>query len=328
MPSVAASAGIWPCSWIDRCVPMRIDRQKQAVFSALGAVLLWSTVASAFKLSLAHVSFSILLLIASWTSSIVLGVVILARGNAGQLRAWTPSRYMRSALLGLLNPLMYYLVLFRAYSLLPAQEAQPLNYTWPLALVLLSALVLRQRVSWKTVGAMLVSFVGVLVISTRGDVTSFRLSNAEGVSLAVGSSVIWAFYWLLNLKTDGDPVPRLFMNFVFGSVYILVIHLFIIGLEPIPVEGWLGGIYVGVFEMGITFVLWMNALTQARSPAAVSHLVYLSPFLSLLVIRVVVGERILGSTIVGLALIVTGIVIQEIVKGGDSRPRGTGQSAR
>ncbi|NJK98814.1 MAG: EamA family transporter, partial [Bacteroidales bacterium] len=49
-------------------------------------------------------------------------------------------------MLGFLNPLLYYLVLFKAYSLLPAQIAQPLNYTWPLILVILSIIFLSKNI--------------------------------------------------------------------------------------------------------------------------------------------------------------------------------------
>jgi drug/metabolite transporter (DMT)-like permease len=298
------------------------DTHARAVVAAMGAVLLWSTVASAFKLALMHLTFHALLLVASWTSTVVLACVVLAQGKAAMLRAVSFRQYLRAGLLGLLNPLAYYLVLFRAYSLLPAQEAQPLNYTWPLALVLLSAVVLRQRVSLRTVGSMAVSFAGVVLISTRGDIASFHLSNAEGVALAVGSSVIWASYWLLNIRTDGDPVVMLLATFLFGSVYVSIVTALFGGPLRLPWAGVLGGVYVGVFEMGITFVLWMKALTLARSPATVSHLVYLSPFLSLLVIHIVVGEAILPSTVIGLGLIVTGIALQEFVKRREARVEG------
>ena len=289
-----------------------MNNQRKAILFALGAILLWSTVASAFKLTLGYVPSTVMLLIASWTSCVVLAIIVLMQKKMPELLRWQPSRFGRAAFLGLLNPLLYYLVLFRAYSLLPAQEAQPLNYTWPLVLVLLSTMFLRQRLSWTTLAGMLVSFCGVLIISTRGDLSSFRFANAEGVSLAVGSSVLWASYWLLNVRSSGDPIVGLFINFLFGSIYILLIYILFVEKVTIAWQGILGGIYIGTFEMGCTFVLWMSALRYARTAAAVSHLVYLSPFLSLIVIHMVLGETIFPSTIAGLLFIVSGIIINEI----------------
>ena len=62
--------------------------------------------------------------------------------------------------------------------------------------------------------------------------------------------------------------------------------------------------------MGITYVVWLYALRLSRTTAQVSNLIYLTPFLSLMVVHVVVGERIFGSTVVGLVLIVGGILLQ------------------
>ena len=49
---------------------------------ALSAVLLWSTVASIFKLTLRHVDFVHLLLISSWTAFLALALVLAAQGKA------------------------------------------------------------------------------------------------------------------------------------------------------------------------------------------------------------------------------------------------------
>jgi drug/metabolite transporter (DMT)-like permease len=75
--------------------------------------------------------------------------------------------------------------------------------------------------------------------------------------------------------------------------------------------GFFGAVYVGVFEMGITFVLWLKALRLSRTTAQVSNLIYLTPFFALVFINLFVGERILASTVIGLAFIVSGILLQK-----------------
>ena len=64
--------------------------------------------------------------------------------------------------------------------------------------------------------------------------------------------------------------------------------------------------------MGITFVLWLKALQLSKTTAQVSNLVYAAPFLSLFFIHFIVGEEIRLSTVVGLILIISGVVIQQI----------------
>ena len=273
-------------------------------------VLLWATVASAFKLSLRYVEAPHMLLYATLVSTAVLLVVAVWQGKLGQALACSRRQYARSAAVGFLSPFLYYLVLFEAYDRLPAQEAQPLNYTWPVVVVILSAPLLKQPIGRVSLAAIGVSFVGVLVIATRGDLLSFRFSDPIGTALAVGSAFIWAAFWLTNVRDDRDAVVKLLLNFVFGLIFVSIAVLALAGPPPLDVRGIAGSAYAGVFEMGVTFVLWMRALSLSRTTAQVSNLIYLSPFLSLVLINVFVGETILPSTVIGLLFIVGGIVIR------------------
>ena len=278
---------------------------------AFSAVLLWSTVATVFKLTLRHVDFIHLLLISSWTAFLALLLVMIAQGKVSLLRRLTVRELLYSAGLGALNPYLYYLILFKAYSLIPAQEALALNYTWPVVLVLLSVPLLGQRIGPGSVAAILVSFSGVVLIATRGDLGTLGVSHPFGASLALGSSLVWALFWIFNLRDRRDPVLKLFLSFGFGSLFILATVLLGEGIRIPNWPGFLGGIYSGLFEMGLTFLLWLKALELASTTARVSNLVFLSPFLSLVLIRVLVGEAILPSTLAGLVLIVCGILLQQ-----------------
>jgi len=283
---------------------------KRAVLFALAAVLCWSTVATAFKLTLREIDPAAMLFYSSLFSTIVLFALDGARKDRVAIHPTGDFRgaILPSAVNGFLNPFLYYLVLFKAYSLLPAQEAQPLNYTWPAVLVLFSAPMLGHRFRPRDAASLAISFAGVLVIATRGDIASFRFTNLPGALLALGSSVIWALYWIRNVKDHREVVPKLALNFFFGFLYISI-YLALRGQRPaFTTAGLAGSAWIGVFEMGLTFALWMKALSLARRPASVSRLVYLAPFLSLIPIRLIVGEAILPSSVAGLALIVAGIL--------------------
>ena len=286
-----------------------MEKQKVAYIYALLAVFFWSTVATAFKISLKYVDFLQLLFISSLTSTIVLFLILVSTGEVRLLRTLDFQQILRSLLAGFLNPFLYYVVLFKAYSLLPAQEAQPLNYTWPLVLVLFSVILLKQRIRVKDIFGLLIGFSGVIVISTRGNLLSLKLSDPLGVSLAVGSAFIWSAFWIFNMKDERDDILKLFLNFLFGFFFVSIAMMFF-SRPYLDVHGVLPAIYVGMFEMGITFVVWLKALNLSKTTALVSNLVFLSPFISLIFIHFILREEILLSTIIGLFLIVTGILVQ------------------
>jgi drug/metabolite transporter (DMT)-like permease len=289
-----------------------MEKQTKAYLCALAAVLFWATSASAFKISLGYIDVFSLLFYASITSTIAFFVYILISNKLRLLKELSGKDYLYSTLLGFLNPFLYYAVLFNAYSLLPAQEAQPLNFVWPITLVLLSIPLLKQKIKPKDILATFICFAGVFVISTRGDIFGFRFTNITGVCLATGSSVVWALFWIYNVRDKCDEVIRLFLNFIFGSVLTFLLMV-ILGDAHFPKPpGLLGALYVGLFEMGITFLLWLKALRLSKTTAHVTNLIYMVPFLSLVLIHFSVGETIFPSTLVGLIFIIGGIVLQRL----------------
>ncbi len=286
--------------------------QRKAYLLALLAVLFWSTISSAFKITLRYLPFQSLVF---W--SVVVGMVLLALLNAfgktplrfGHL---TPKQWKMSAWMGLFNPFLYYLVLIKAYGLLEAQEAGTLNYIWPVVLVLFSMVFLKQKIGWPAVVAILISFFGLVVIVTAGHPFSMRFSHPLGALLAVGSAFFWAAYWILNMKDPREETGKILLNMLFGWLYLLI-YFALAGVRLVlpSWQGWLGVIYIGIFEMSLTFVVWLKALNYSADTAKVSNLIYLSPFLGLFWIHHAVGETIHGYTLTGLAFIVGGIILQQ-----------------
>jgi len=237
--------------------------------------------------------------------------VLMVKNKLFTLKRFSKKEILKSAFLGFLNPYLYYMLLFRAYTLLPAQEALTLNYTWAIMVVLLSVVILKQKIKLGSILSILISFCGVIVIATQGNIADFHLTNFEGAGSALGSAVIWALYWLLNLKDNRDEYAKLFLNFAFGFAFILITNIATSNFTMPSLESLPPAIYIGLFEMGLTFVLWLLALRKSETTALVSNLIYLSPFMSLVFINFIVGERIVTSTIIGLLFIVAGIFLQQ-----------------
>lgn len=288
-----------------------MQQQQRAYLYGLSAVLAWSTVATAFKISLAHLTPAQLVFYASAVSCTVLLAVLAAQRRLGELAPALRRDWRRSLLLGAVNPFVYYLVLFQAYALLPAQEAQAINYTWALTMTLLAIPLLRQTPHKHDLLAALICYSGVLVIATRGQVLELNFSNGAGLAYALGSTLLWAGYWLCNAKDQREPVLGLALNFG-CSLPLSALWLWAgDGFGPLNATALLGAAYVGVFEMGLTFVAWLLAMKLTTSTARIANLIFLAPLLSLLLIHLFVDETIYPSTMGGLALILGGLLLQK-----------------
>lgn len=289
-----------------------MPEQKSAYIYATIAVILWGTVATAMKMSMEYFDFFQLLFLSVFVSLITLLCVVAYQKKLKNIFKWPAKAYLKSAIFGLVNPFVYYIILFKAYELLPAQEAQPLNYTWPIMITLLSIPILKQKISFKNFMAIMISFLGVLIISTRGQLAEFSFSNPEGAAFGLASAVIWALFWVYNIKDERDEISKLFLNFLFGMIYITIALFMFSEFPKFSTQHFLSAAYVGLFEMGVTFIIWSLALKKSKQTAGVSKLIYLVPFISLLVIYFVLGEEIQESTLYGLAFIISGLIFDNI----------------
>jgi len=288
-----------------------MHKTRQSYIYAGLAIFSWSTIPTAFKIILGELDVLTMLTVATLTSTFVLLIIVLISGKWGLIRQNKIKDLLNSAILGLVNPFLYYLILLKAYKLLPAQVAQPLNMIWPIILVFLSVPLLGQKIERKSFVALFISFIGVYLISSEGNPFHFNGSDLTGVFLATGSSVFWAFYFILNVRDKRDEAVKLFLNFLFGSLYLLVAMILTGNWQAgIGLKGALGSVYIGIFEMGITFFFWLKALSLATTTDKVSNLVYFAPFISLLFVHYILNEPVYYTTPAGLLLIIGGILIQ------------------
>lgn len=279
---------------------------------ALAAVALWSTVATGFKLGLAIYTPLQLVTLSVVIATIFFLAICLATDRFDdralfQLR--NVGAFRRAMGLGLLNPLLYYLVLFAAYDRLPAQVAQPVNYTWSITLALLAVPMLGQRLRPAQLIAMLVSYAGVLVIVLPGTLTdSGPALSWFGVFLALASTLIWATYWLLNARDTGEPVTMMAIGFATACPVLLVLCLLTDGWPAVTAEGLGYACWTGLAEMGLAFLFWQLALRRTQRAAMLGQLIFLAPFVSLLLIHYVLGETVHATSVLGLGIIVAGLM--------------------
>ena len=299
-----------------------MNTERRAIALALAAVAMWSTVATGFKLGLRELEPLQLLWLGSLVSWLFFAAAaLLTRCRTppdpmpgqlpGQLpRGRAPSwrQLSGAALLGTLNPFAYYVILFEAYDRLPAQIAQPLNYTWAITLALLAIPALNQKLSRRMAVGIALSYSGVVVLITRGQLTNFTHFDSIGVALALISTVIWAGYWLLTVRATIAPITLMLTSFSVGTPLVGIACHFTSGLPQFSVPNLVFGAWIGLIEMGIAFLLWQRALALTHNAARIGQLIFISPFASFVFIAFALDEAIHVSAVFGLTLIVAGLV--------------------
>ncbi|MCY4344051.1 MAG: DMT family transporter [Gammaproteobacteria bacterium] len=284
---------------------MTAKSERQAMLFALLAVALWSTVATGFKLGLRSLEPLQLLFAGALASTLFFWIVA---GWLGRLRL--PVKAIgQAALFGLINPFAYYVVLFAAYDRLPAQVAQPLNYTWSIAMALLAWPMLGQRPTRPVLLGILLSYGGVLIVLRPWGMAASSAVDWAGVAMALGSTLLWAGYWLAQARSAIDPIGLLAWSFPFGLAATATVCALGPGWPPLSADALVFGAWVGLVEMGAAFLLWRYALALTANAARIGQLIYLSPLLSLGLIALVLGESIHPASIIGLGVIIGGLAV-------------------
>lgn len=288
------------------------SKNRRALLYGLCAVAGWSTVATAFKLALAQLTPYQLLFYANLAAVIFLTVLIAITNQQRELISSARQHWQLTLAAGCLNPVLYYCLLFGAYDLLPAQVAMSINYSWAIVLTFMASIFLRHRISLVDWIAAFVCYAGVIVIATAG-----RLELTEGISLAgfilaIGSTIVWAAYWTMNVKDVREPIVGLALNFLVALPITFLICALLSELT-VSIRGLIAAGYVGFVEMAIGFLLWSIALRETDNASRISNLIFLSPFLSLVFIYWILDEVIRSSTLVGLVVIVGALASQQFI---------------
>jgi len=229
--------------------------------------------------------------------------------------AAVPSGWPRSVklteglLFGLLNPTIYYLILFEAYDRLPAQIAQPLNYTWGITLALLAIPVLGHRLKPRMFAGIMVSYCGVVLLLSQGRFDTVPDLDWLGVFLALASTGLWAGYWLLNARSKTASASLMATSFCFAAPVLGVLCAAGPGLPQINSSTLGYGAWVGFLEMGVTFLLWQKALRTTAHAGRLGQLIFLAPIVSLVLIGSILGEEIYLTSWLGLLVIVGGLLL-------------------
>lgn len=311
-----------------------VKNQKLAFKIALFVVLLWSTVGTAVKLALQFSSYIEVVILASFSSALILILIYLYQTyfsstktvsdlTNNDLDGCNSTNHPGSLLLvfkrspgfyllcGFLNPILYYLVLFAAYERLPAQIAQPINYTWAIVLSLLAVPFLKHKLSLGDILGLVICYFGVVILVTGLDFDSGVMFDLAGVLLAILSTLIWAFYWIVNVRNSGSPTTSVMLNFLCSIPWLIIMTVYYWQDFTFHPQTIIASVYIGLVEMSVAFVLWLKAMQLAKSTAQISVLIYLSPFLSLVFFYFFLGEQIYLSTFIALVVIVCGLLIQK-----------------
>lgn len=286
--------------------------KKEYIFAGI-AIGCWGTVATVSKLLMNQLDAMYALAFSFLFATIFLFVYNWNSGHLKLLKQIPKATAIRMILVGSLGVLLYNLFLLLGTDRLPAQEAFVINELWPALIIIFSCIILHEKMTLGKIAAILFSFLGIVVVTTDGDLRNFEFDRVDGIIFCLIAAVCYGLYSTLNKRESYDKNISVLLSYASGTV-IAFLWIIATGNLSVPTASALGGMaFNGIICNGLPYLFWAFALDMGNT-AIIANLAYLSPFISLLVTHFVLGEKITVYSVLGLLLIVLGIAIQMVTQ--------------
>ncbi len=286
---------------------MKTAANKAYIYIIL-CIVSWAFIPVCSKKVLSGMDSFAMMFFSNLISALTIGLYILISNKSKLFYAYSKRDYMYMSFLGFLGTFLYYIFLYSAFSITKAQEVFIINYLWPILVVLLAIFILKEPLTLIKIISIGISFMGVVIIATKGKFLYVGFGNMKGDLLAFFGAAVFALFSVLGKQAKYDKSIAVFIYFVISFVASFVFLPFMnVHNINVSVIFWL--IINGVFANGISYVFWFKALSDGRVHI-MSNLVYLTPFVSLIFIQIFLDEKVQYYSLEALALIILGILLQ------------------
>jgi len=274
----------------------KISPRGRSVAMLLAASVLWSTSGFFIKLVDWH-PFAI----AGMRSAIALVPIMIAHG--------APKRPKGAAQIGASVSYALTLLLFvSANKLTTAANAILLQYSMPVYVIILSSLLLKEKIRRVDLATVPVVLAGlVCFFFDKLDAT-----GAAGNILSLLSGVTLAFMIVfLRMQKDGTPMNSV----IWGNILTFAAGLpFILSSGTPDAVSWLGLLFLGIFQLGLSYVFYIRSIKELTT-VELALIPIIEPLLNPLIVAAFTGETPGVMPIIGGAVVLAGVTLNLTLKG-------------
>ncbi|AZN39079.1 DMT family transporter [Paenibacillus albus] len=286
-------------------------------------LLLWGSVAAVSKLVLGQLgSYQLLFYMNGVGVLSFFTIALFRRGKLKVIAAWRSKQLLLLTACGIFVFLYDFLYL-EALTRVPAVEASMLNYLFPIFIVLFAIPFHKEQMNRYKLIAVLMGFIGTVLLTTKGDFTALRLTNLTGDVLAVLAAVSWGLFTnLVKINKQDMIMSTLFMTFI--SFVLSAIGMLVFSEPELPrLTDFAGVFWLSMCNIVLGFFLYFQALRYSTA-SLVASFTFFTPFITLIFIMLLLGEQLSAIDGVAALLILSGVPIQRLgqrLNGSRSRAR-------
>ncbi len=249
-------------------------------------------------------------------------LLIIAYRVEGGLPKLTRNQFFSTLALGLTGISIYNVFFLAALERMPAGKTALLVAMSPILTGISVTIILKERLGWHRWGGLILAFIGVITIVTKGDVLhatqSIMSAFGWGEFFMMTAIVSWVAYTLISrFALKGlSPIAATTYATLFGAVFLLIGAAFELPLLTTDMLNWknAGAIfYLGSFGSALAFI-WYSEGVKTIGPARTVAFTNLVPVFGVLLGYIVLSEPILLSMVIGGAIVIAGVTLTNRAK--------------
>jgi drug/metabolite transporter (DMT)-like permease len=277
---------------------------------ALFAVIVWGASFIATKVALQDLSPITIVWLRFLIGVIILGLAVALRR---QFALPEKKEWGYFALLGFLGITFHQWLQSNALQTSEAGTTAWIVSTTPIFMALLGWFLLKERLGWTKNLGILLAFVGVLVVVSKGDLGSISIGTfgAPGDVLVLISAINWAVFSALSRRGLKSHPASLMMFYLMALGWVFTTFLFLTTssmgeIFSVTLDGWMAVGFLGIFCSGLAYIAWYDAL-KALSTAETGAFLYIEPLVAVVIAFFILGEAITPASTMGGAVILFGV---------------------
>lgn len=247
----------------------------------------------------------------SLISFLVLGSVSVFSKRIYEIKNYHLKDWIYLITLGLLGTYIYYLLLYLGYSKSNGLEVLVFQYSWPILIVLFSVIILKEKINIKKSIALSLGFVGVLFVLTKGEFKNINVNNPDIAFLVILGAASFALFSVLSKNVKHNPVVAVTIYFFSGCLASFISMVFFSLFAYPSTSEILPVLLNGIIVNGLSYLLWIMALKSSEA-SYLAPFTFFTPVLSAIYLLLFFNEPFLQSSLIGLACIVAGGLINII----------------
>lgn len=287
-----------------------INKSKLGIIYIILCIFLWSLIPTFAKFAQSGLDHHQYLFYSSIVSFLSLFIVSLFERNLKEILSYSKKIFLILFTLGFLD-FMYYLLLYFGYKHANGLEVLVIQYMWPIFIVFLSLVILKENFTKRKLLSIIFGFFGVSLVITKGDFLSLDFSQIDVLLIVMAGTIAFALFSVLSKIVKINPTNAVMIYFLSAIIYsTITVGTYSNFIIPSS-KDWISIIINGTFINGISYLFWIKAL-QIFDASKVAPYLFITPVLSAFFLILFFNEAILPIYFIGLFFVILSGLINSL----------------